>query len=366
MNRFRSLCCALPLLLLSITVPAKKSSGGAPARPNIFAVAHRGCHLKGYINENCPAGIRMARRYGYPAIECDVKYTKDSVMVVMHDKTINRTMRRASDYGTIEEKVYVAQTTYEDLCKNYVLASTDPALRTPIPTLEEMLQTCKEEGIIAMLHSRLPASYRRAQEVLGDDGWIAFCRDGKDIRAVRSFSNCLILIDFRDKPVEEALKVLRKVGGRVGQSSMRHQMMDAAYIGQLRSEGFEVQASIWRAPYEERAMQDGVTMELSDFWWYQTDGRKPCRRETMADRTLKRGEVIDLDLGKKTFSAVTADLWFKGAVKVTLCGRNYELTQSRFKRRTVCTRLYKKAAKLRIEALKDTRIKNLDAALYEL
>ena len=46
------------------------------------SVAHRGCWLKDgnefYINENCPAGVKMAARYGYPAIECDVKYTLDS------------------------------------------------------------------------------------------------------------------------------------------------------------------------------------------------------------------------------------------------------------------------------------------------
>ena len=70
-----------------------------------MAVAHRGCWLMDgeefYINENCPAGVQMAAQYGYPAIECDVKYTLDSVMVIMHDATINRTMRNAADYSPI-------------------------------------------------------------------------------------------------------------------------------------------------------------------------------------------------------------------------------------------------------------------------
>ena len=84
-----------------------------------MAVAHRGCWLKDgeefYINENCPAGVKMAAQYGYPAIECDVKYTLDSVMVIMHDGTINRTMRNASDYSVIEEPVRVTEHTFEDL-----------------------------------------------------------------------------------------------------------------------------------------------------------------------------------------------------------------------------------------------------------
>ena len=95
-----------------------------------MAVAHRGCWLKDgeefYINENCPAGVKMAAQYGYPAIECDVKYTLDSVMVIMHDATINRTMRNASDYSVIEEPVKVTEHTFEELRTKYVLASTDP------------------------------------------------------------------------------------------------------------------------------------------------------------------------------------------------------------------------------------------------
>ena len=35
--------------------------------------AHRGCHLREngefYINENCPEGVRMARRFGYAGVE---------------------------------------------------------------------------------------------------------------------------------------------------------------------------------------------------------------------------------------------------------------------------------------------------------
>lgn len=48
-----------------------------------MVVAHRGCWLMDgdefYINENCPAGVEMAARYGYPAVEIDVRYTLDSV-----------------------------------------------------------------------------------------------------------------------------------------------------------------------------------------------------------------------------------------------------------------------------------------------
>ena len=59
------------------------SCGGGANVDLPISVAHRGCWLMDgdefYINENCPAGVKMAAQYGYPAIECDVKYTLDSV-----------------------------------------------------------------------------------------------------------------------------------------------------------------------------------------------------------------------------------------------------------------------------------------------
>lgn len=46
----------------------------------------------------------MAARMGYAGIECDVKKTKDGHLVVLHDKTINRTMRNAVDYSLLTKK----------------------------------------------------------------------------------------------------------------------------------------------------------------------------------------------------------------------------------------------------------------------
>ena len=178
MNEMKKIAIFVLVAIMALPLGCSKKE----ALTNLpMAVAHRGCWLKDgedfYIPENCPAGVRMAAQYGYPAIECDVKYTLDSVMVLMHDGTINRTMRNASDYSVIEEPVRVVDHTFEDLRSNYVLASTDPSLRLPIPTLEEELLACKETGIIPMLHSAVVESYKLAKEILGDS-FIAF--DGNE------------------------------------------------------------------------------------------------------------------------------------------------------------------------------------------
>lgn len=346
------------------------SSADRTDSPDIMAVAHRGCWLKDgkefYINENCPAGVRMARRFGYPAIECDVKYTADSVMVIMHDKTINRTMRLADGYGEIPEPVKVSETTFEELRTKYVLASTDPSLRLPIPTLEEELTACKEEGIIAMLHSTIGESHHLAQEILGDR-WIGFCSNGDSLfRDTRTRSDVLVLLDPGNDPAESTVARLQAIGGRCGMSTMKFKMLDKAYIDAVKDAGFEVQASIFKTPHEQRALTDGVTIELSDFFWYQTEGRKPV--ETWKERkvTLKAGEKLTWQPSEKEFAAMVFDIDFEGELLVNLNGREYPLTHETPGLERFGLRMYRTAPAITVEAVSDTRISSAYGRLYEI
>ncbi|MBO4768278.1 MAG: hypothetical protein J5495_01970 [Bacteroidales bacterium] len=350
---------------------AAASCSVLPRDPQVpMAVAHRGCHLKDadgfYINENCPEGVRMARRYGYPAIELDVKYTSDSVMVVMHDKSINRTMRRASDYGPVEEKVLVSETPFEVLRRDYVLVSSDPALRRPIPTLEEMLQACKEEGVVAMLHSALSESYRMAQEMLGDEGWIAFS-SFKSLKSVRDFSNCLILMNSSNGTVEDVLPSLGAIGSRCGISSMNYKMMDAAYIKTLRDAGYEVQASIFPVPHEQRALRDGVSIELSDFFWFQKEGRKPVSTWKERGRSLAEGDSLVWSADPLEYGAVTLEINFSGDLTIDLGGGfTYTLSHSEPATELLGIRLFRRTPSIRITAPGPAVIRGLRANLYEL
>ena len=135
-------------------------------KQNPETYAHRGCWFKGNVPENSLEAVRMAKRFGYKGIECDVKYTADSVMVIMHDKTINRTMRNASDYSKIEMPVEVSKMTFNELRDNYVMASDNPSMRERIPALEELLQECKAQGMIPMLHSNIAESFEMAQKIM--------------------------------------------------------------------------------------------------------------------------------------------------------------------------------------------------------
>ena len=55
--------------------------------------AHKG--VSSNYPENTMRAYRAAVREGYGIIECDPKYTKDGVIVLLHDRTVNRTGRNS-------------------------------------------------------------------------------------------------------------------------------------------------------------------------------------------------------------------------------------------------------------------------------
>lgn len=368
----------------SSSVSVKDIFAGATPEGISTTVAHRGCWLREpdgeyFIPENSTDGIEMAKRYGYPAVEIDVKYTLDQKMVCMHDGTINRTMRNASDYSKIDKPVRVSDCMFDDLRANYVLESSDPAKRTPIPTLEEMLLVCKREGIVPMLHSKVLESYELAQKILGD-GWISFEENYSALMYARGLSDCLVLWDPGRRPAEETVAGLDAIGGWTGMSTMKYDMEDAAYIRTLQDAGHWVQASIFPTPHEQRALHDGVDIELSDFFWYQTVGREPSATVN-EEVTLAAGDSWNspaIEVGD--YAAMTIRLQFEGALELRvkdhihrdstptdwkLEDRIYRLKRDVYGEECMGLRMYKTAPAFEIVAGEDMIVKVI-ADVYEL
>ncbi len=359
----------LKAIVLFLALAATFSCGSPKVENLPMSVAHRGCWLKDggeyYINENCPAGVRMAAQYGYPAIECDVKYTLDSVMVIMHDGTINRTMRNASDYSKIEEPVKVTEHTFEDLRTNYVLESTDPSLRVPIPTLKEELEACREYGVMPMLHSAVVESYKLAHEILGD-GFIAFDASQATVSQARDYSSCLILLDPGKDDAAKTIERLKSMGGKCGMSTMKHDMLDAEYIKAVKDAGFDVQASIFPAPHEQRAVSDEVTIQLSDFWWHQTEGKKPVDSFKKKSLKLPEGQSVKWNPETPEFAAVTLTVDFTGSLEIMINGRTYNLTHNEpGKVEVIGARLFNATPDVSVKALSDSKVKSLKVELYD-
>jgi hypothetical protein len=137
--------CAAPLSLTGLT--AKKfgfedATGSVVAAQapafKIVAVGHRGA--KGLAPENTIAGANAAIAAGARLIEADVRFTKDGVPVIMHDRTVNRTTNgrgRVKDLTLAEIKALDAGSW---------MGQRFTAER--VPTLREMLRNAKGRAMI--------------------------------------------------------------------------------------------------------------------------------------------------------------------------------------------------------------------------
>ena len=236
--------------------------------PKLKVFAHRGCWSKNaegvfVVPENSTAAVRAAKKNGYIGIECDVRYTKDGKMVVLHDSKLNRTVRRAGDYSKLEKSVKLADLTFEELRRDYVQESENPEFRTPVPTLEEILLECRKQGMIPMLHSSIEESYELAQKMFGNK-WVCFTSSYDKLVKVREFSDCLVLFSISGGTAQETISKLEKLGGKCGISSMKYNLYTAPFCKTLTDAGYEVQASIFPADEEEKALKNGITYILTD------------------------------------------------------------------------------------------------------
>lgn len=281
--------------------------------PKMFA--HRGCWSK-ICPENSIPAVERAARHGYMGLECDVKMTSDGKMVLMHDKTINRTCRNADDYSKIQGKVKIEDLTFKELRNNYVLESPNRDYRMPVPTLEELLKECKKHNIVPMLHSKYVESYRLAQKILGNN-WVCFTKDVQALKECRKFSKCLILYAIDEKTAESAFEVLPQLGGKVGVSSMKREALTRERIKRLKECGYEVQASIYKAPREVYALRDGVTIILSDFNIMPDPNNKPVKVVEIDPQTLAQGQTIRIDADEKVKDGgVAIDIEFEGVIEI--------------------------------------------------
>lgn len=106
-----------------------------PQSKNVLVISHRG-DWRNYPENSIPA-IESVIKMGCDMVEIDVALTSDSVLVLMHDRTIDRcTTGRGK----------VAEMTYEELQKHYLKTAhgVRSSLDLRVPTLREALEVCKD------------------------------------------------------------------------------------------------------------------------------------------------------------------------------------------------------------------------------
>ena len=112
---------------------------------NIKLQAHKG--VASECPENTMSAFRCAAAQGYDVIELDLEYTSDNKIVVLHDKTINRTARN-SDGTAIERKTNINEITYQEaLMYDFGISFSKKYQNEKLPLFSEVLEFAKENEI---------------------------------------------------------------------------------------------------------------------------------------------------------------------------------------------------------------------------
>lgn len=132
-----------PTLMELFNAQIEKQQDGTP-RDHIYIVAHRANTRYGYLNsipDNSIPGIEAAIRFGADMVELDVRPTKDNVLVLMHNETIDASTTGSGKVGnfTYEELMQF------DMKKGGKVYKDANGNTVKIPTLEQALQACKDK-----------------------------------------------------------------------------------------------------------------------------------------------------------------------------------------------------------------------------
>ena len=338
---------------------------GLPTYPTV--IAHRGCWFKNDVPEHSLAGVRMAKRFGYKAVEIDVRQTSDGVMMVLHDQTLKRTMRNASDYSALTEDVDISDLTYEQVRNNYVMASDNPAYREPMRTLEEILTECKKYGLQAMMHTSTWNAYRMAHEILGDGNWMPFHSKTTALDFARTLSkNVPLFYSVGESASLDEIKTLfAGWGGPCGVSTMTTTQLTAEYNKSLTDDGYLVQASVFDAPDEWQASHNGVTHHLTNFVVMPNQKMTTLDVVRGAGVRLSSGQSISRKWSTMEYGATLLKVKFVGSLTVNVNGTAYNMSSDGSQEEFIGKRFHAGAPSFTITAAEDTEIEYYEVSLKE-
>ena len=114
-----------------------------PESDYVVVISHRG-DWRNYPENSIPA-IESIIRMGVDMMELDVKMTKDSVLVLMHDKTIDR---MTTGKGLVSDITYDSLMTFNMKRAHNVATDT-----IKVPTLREALLCCKDRILVNVDHA---------------------------------------------------------------------------------------------------------------------------------------------------------------------------------------------------------------------
>lgn len=210
----------------------------------VLVVAHRADWRN--APENSLQGIQNCIDMGVDMVEIDLKKTKDGHLVVMHDKTINRTMTgkgKPEDYTLSELKAM--------RLKNGVACKT----RHQIPTLEEVMLLCK--GKVMVNIDKGYDYFQEAYAVLEKTGTTDHCviKANLPYERVKAENG-----DVLDKVIFMPIVNLHKEGAEAIIDSYQTHMKPAAYELVFDNDGQDVLHLI------NKVRDSGAKLFINSLW----------------------------------------------------------------------------------------------------
>ena len=299
-------------------------------------IAHRGVNMRyAAAGENSLEAIRLARRAGFQAIETDVRLTSDSVLVVMHDHSLRRTCLNP-DGSRVDKSFKVADFTMEKLKKNFVLRSPKEEMRTEIPTLEEYLKVCKEEGLLVFIEPKLrDTTGRHYLDIMA-------CADsiygrGNYIITSNNFANGVIRdsLGIKDVPLMgilyqttyEDIALKPDVIMAISTSQFDPETY-SDNVARSKADGLITEShadSFDRFDMINNADIDYVSTDFLAPDWRGQGKTLACWKGRSADKALEMAEAI-CQLEPVDFGAVYLEMEYCGKATVTLADQKFELS----------------------------------------
>lgn len=110
--------------------------------PTIEVQGHRGART--FRPENTLAGFKYALENKIEVLEMDLSYTKDQVLILNHDETINPTICLDPKGKKIEQPLYIHEMTVSEIQKYDCGSLINPRFPKQVPSPKEKLPTFEE------------------------------------------------------------------------------------------------------------------------------------------------------------------------------------------------------------------------------
>lgn len=208
----------------------------------IGSTAHRGFSYR--APENTLSAYRLAKKYGFTQVECDIQFTSDNVPVLLHDDTIDRTSNGTGDINEISfEKV-----------REFDFGSwkTKEYRGEKIPTFEEFIVLCKELNLHPYIEIKASLNDARAEmlvatvnkyEYLDNVTWISFGADSLSKISKYDESSRLgyVVSSITENTISQALNLLN--GKDEVFINVKHSNATDAAVDLCKNNGFALE--VW-------------------------------------------------------------------------------------------------------------------------